>query len=356
MFRIPEKAATAIDAFLNPGTLKRIDNSEVEQEINRLNDAGQNVSPNYFSKTVSYIDKDGNGHDEVRLTEEQYQTLAQTQGQTARKLLEDMFQSASYKGMDDEQKAEAIKTAYQYARMTGEIAAIGEEHTGYDQSWMYDVEKGGANEILRRELNSGINTAMGNLDNAWEKKYDEERFVQEMENMFRSYQNAPAAMKKQVYAEASGTAKKYIEVRDKGISHTDALSAIKNVATVKGTGSINKDTGKPTVRDIDRRQAIANTTGLSEKEIDTIMKAYMADYDPNDESPETTEFKYQYAREELGLSPKEYADTYRAYLDGKKKAQKIKAIRALGYDYRTANALYKLYYGRMKDDLIEMYG
>ena len=328
----------------------------MEQEINRLNDAGQNVSPDYFSKTVSYIDKDGNGHDEVRLTEEQYQTLAQTHGQTARKLLEDMFQSASYKGMTDEQKAEAIKTAYQYARMTGEIAAIGEEHTGYDQSWMYDVEKGGANEILRRELNSGINTAMGDLDNAWDKGYNEERFVQEMENMFRSYQNAPAAMKKQVYAEASGTAKKYIEVRDNGISHADALSAIKNVATVKGTGSINKDTGKPTVRDIDRRQAIANTTGLSEKEIDTIMKAYMADYDPNDESPETTEFKYQYAREELGLSPKEYADTYRAYLDNSKKNQKIKAIRALGYDYRTANALYKLYYGRMKNDLIEMYG
>lgn len=343
--------------LLSPGYSSTKKSDAVTTELDRLREAtGESVFPDAASKTVSYIDKDGNGHDEVRLTEEQYQTLAQTQGQTARKLLEDMFNSASYKGMTDEQKAEAIKTAYQYARMTGEISAIGEEHTGYDQSWMYDVEKGGANEIIRRELNSGINTAMSNLDNAWEKKYDEERFVQEMENMFRSYQNAPADMQKQVYAEASGTAKKYIEVRDKGISHTDALSAIKNVATVKGTGSINKDTGKPTVRDIDRRQAIANTTGLSEKEIDTIMNAYMADYDPNDESPETTEFKYQYAREELGLSPKEYAATYRAYLDNSKKAQKIKAIRALGYDYRTANALYKLYYGRMKNDLIEMYG
>lgn len=343
--------------LLSPGYSSTKKSDAVTTELDRLREAtGESVFPDAASKTVSYIDKDGNGHDEVRLTEEQYQTLAQTQGQTARKLLEDMFQSDSYKGMNDEQKAEAIKTAYQYARMTGEIAAIGEEHTGYDQSWMYDVEKGGANEILRRELNSGINTAMGDLDNTWDKGYDEERFVQEMEDMFRSYQNAPAAMQKQVYAEASGTAKKYIEVRDKGISHTDALSAIKNVATVKGTGSINKDTGKPTVRDIDRRQAIANTTGLSEKEIDTLMKAYMADYDPNDESPETTEFKYQYAREELGLSPKEYAATYRAYLDNSKKAQKIKAIRALGYDYRTANALYKLYYGRMKNDLIEMYG
>jgi hypothetical protein len=176
-----------------------------------------------------------------------------------------------------------------------------------------------------------------------------------MENMFRSYQNAPAKMKKQVYAEATGTAKKYIEVRDKGISHANAIKAIKAVETVKGTGSVNKETGKKTVRDIDRRQAIARA-GLDEKTTDILMKAYMADYDPNDESPETTEFKYQYAREELGLSAKEYAETYRAYLDNSKKAQKIAAIRAMGYDYKTANALYKLYYGRMKDDLIEMYG
>lgn len=350
-----EGVERAVNAFLNPGTLKQIDNSDVEQEITRLNAAGQDVTPDTFAKTVSYIDKDGTGHDDVRLTEEQYQTLAQTQGQTARKLLEDMVKSDSYKGMTDEQKADAIKTAYQYARMTGEIAAI-EDHTGYDQSWMYDVEKGGANEIIRRTLNSGINTAMDNLDNAWDKGYDEKAFAREMETMFRSYQNVPAAMKKKVYAEATGTAKKYIEVRDNGISHSDALAAIENVAKAKGTGSINKETGKATVRDIDRRQAIANTPGLTEKGIDTIMKAYMADYDPSDESPETTEFKYQYAREELGLSPKEYADTYRAYLDNSRKAQKIAAIRELGYDYQTANALYKLYYGRMKNDLIEMYG
>ena len=343
-----------VNSFFNPGTLKKIDNSAVEQEISRLNATGQNVTPDKFAKTVSYIDKNGNGHDEVRLTEEQYQTLAQTQGQTAKKLLDDMIQSDSYQGMTDEQKADAINTAYLYARKTGEIAAI-DDHTGYDQGWMYDVEKLGAEEIIRRTINSGINTSTEDLKNAWDNGYNEEQFVREMENMFRSYQNAPSQMKKQVYAEATGTAKKYIEVRDKGISHANAIKAIKAVETVKGTGTVNKETGKKTVRDIDRRQAIA-AAGLDEKTTDILMKAYMADYDPSDESPETTEFKYQYAREELGLSAKEYAATYRAYLDNSKKAQKIEAIRAMGYDYKTANALYKLYYGRMKDDLIEMYG
>lgn len=350
-----KEVARAVDAFFNPGTLKKVDNSAVEQEISRLNAAGYNVTPDKFANRLSYTDKDGNDHDEFRLSEEQYQTLAEVQGQTAREMFDEMVKSKDYAALDDEQKAEAINDMYLFARKTAEIAAIGEdEHTGYDQSWMYDVKKNGVQEILRRTINSDLNTAMSELDNAWEKDYDEAAFIREMEETFNAYSKASAETKRQVYEEATGATKKYLEVRDKGISHADAIKGIKAVETAKGTGSINKDTGKATVRDIDKRQAIANS-GLNEQATDMLMRAYMADYDPSDESPETTEFKYQYAREELGLSAKEYAATYRAYLDNGRKAQKIAAIRALGYDYKTANALYKLYYGRMKDDLIEMY-
>lgn len=344
-----------INAFLNPGTLKKIDNSAVEKEISRLNAAGYSVSPDTASRTVSYIDKDGYGHDDVRLTEEQFQKLAQTQGQTSRELLEAMFASKDYAAMTDAQKAEALDSAYLYARKTGEIAAIA-NHTGYDQTWMMDVKKKGANEILRRVLNSDLNGSMSDLDEAWDKGYHEENFDRALQTAYDSFSKATPAMKKQVYNEAEGTTKKYLEARSKGISHIDFVAVAESIAKVKGTGSINKDTGKPTVRDIDRRKAIANTSGMTDKEIDIVMKAYMADYDPTAESPETTEFKYQYAREELGLSPKEYVSTYQAYLDGDKKKDKIAALRELGYDYRTANALYKLYYGRMKNELIELYG
>lgn len=141
-----------------------------------------------------------------------------------------------------------------------------------------------------------------------------------------------------------------------GISHDDFLSAAKRVSTVKGTGKVDEKTGVKAVRDIDKREAIAKTPGLTDAEVDAIMKCYMPDYDPDDESPETTEFKYEYVRQELGLSAKEYAATYRAYLDEDRKNDKIAAIRALGFDYKTANALYKVYYGRMKNKLIDMYG
>lgn len=354
---LPAEVTRAIDAFFNPGTLKKIDNSAVEQEITRLNKAGMDVTPDTAARTISYVDKDGQGHDDVRLTEEQYQTLAETQGQTARQLVEDMIQSKAYQALTDEQKAEAIDAAYLYARKTGEIAAIGDDHTGYDQSWMYDVNKGGgANELMRRVFNSSLNTSMSDLDNAWDKGYNEETFSRDMETAYDSYKKAPASMRGDIYAEATGTAKRYMEARDKGLTHKEVISAIENVVKVHGTGAVNKETGKPTVRDIDRRKAIASTPGLSESAKDILMKAYMADYDPSDESPETTEFKYDYARKEMGLSATEYADTYKAYLDSSKKRDKIAAIRALGYDYGTALALYNLYNGRKKNELIKLYG
>lgn len=345
----------AMAAMFSPFSVTEVKDDAITKEITRLNRAGYNVTPNTAARTVSYIDKDGTGHDDVRLTEEQFQKLAETQGKTARKLLDDMISSASYAALTDEQKADAIDTAYLYARKTGEIAAI-DDHTGYDQSWFYDVEKGGAEEIVRRVLNSGLNTSMSDLDTAWDRGYNEETFNRELQTAYESYSNAPADMRKQVYAEAEGTAKKYIEARDKGVSHEDFVAAAENIAKVKGTGSINKDTGKATVRDIDRRQAIANTSGMTPHEIDIVMKAYMADYDPSDESPETTEMKYDYIRHEMGMSAKEYAATYRAYLDSSKKAQRIAAIRALGYDYGTALKLYKVYSGSMKKKLIDMYG
>ena len=69
----------------------------------------------------------------------------------------------------------------------------------------------------------------------------------------------------------------------------------------------------------------------------------MGDYDPKAESKEYTELKYNYIRYAMGLSPEEYAETYRAHLDNSRKADKIKAIMAMGYDKKTATELYNIY-------------
>lgn len=340
------------NAFVNPGTLKKIDNSALEQEISRLNKAQeQSVSPSYIPKVVSYTDKSGTYHSNHRLSEEEYQKLAQTQGQTAKAILETMISSKNYAAMNDEQKAKAVKMAYSYAR---EKAMADTFDTSYSETWMMKLTSGKeAAQILQRTAENVISNAVSKLDTAWDSNYSAENtaaYSKELEKAYESYSKMDAAAKREVKATATGTAAKYIEARESGISHNDFVNTAKSVNSVKGSGK------NGTVRDIDKRQAIAKTPGLTTSEVDRLMRVYMPDYDPDADTIETTELKYQYAREELGLSPQEYASTYRVYLDNSKKNQRIKAIQALGYDYSTALKLYKLYGGSMKQKLIDMYG
>ena len=75
------------------------------------------------------------------------------------------------------------------------------------------------------------------------------------------------------------------------------------------------------------------------------MMAYMTDYDPNDEKPDKTELRYQYARQKLGMSAQDYAKAYKAYCNGSKKAEKINALVAAGFSKKDANTMYKLFQG-----------
>lgn len=244
--------------------------------------------------------------------------------------------------------------AYDYAADKARRAAL----DGYPDAsgWMAGIDGKEAVEIIKKVNADTLQSAMNDLTAAWANGWDDSGKKNAMNESYDTLNKMGKSVRDSVIAESSGWTSAFLEVRDQGVSAKKYYSAAENIAKVKGTGAVNKDTGKATVRDIDVRQAIANTTGMTEREIDIVMRAYMDDYDPTAKSPETTEFKYQYVREELGLSPGEYTSTYRAYLDSSKKDDKIAAIRALGYDYRTAAKLYDVYYGNMKKQLIEMYG
>ena len=115
-----------------------------------------------------------------------------------------------------------------------------------------------------------------------------------------------------------------------------ALDVTKLLDGITGTGSIDPKTEKPSVRNTDKYSAIAKS-GYSDAEKDLIMKAYMPDSN-------TTELKYDTIRD-LGYSPEQYAETYRAYSDNSKKKDRIQAIKSLGYTDQEAQLLYKIYYG-----------
>lgn len=203
--------------------------------------------------------------------------------------------------------------------------------------------------------NSELNRTMTNLDSAWDNGYNTEARSRELAAAYDSYSKMTAAQKREVREFATGTTAKYIEAREKGVTHDNFLKTANAINNAKGTGAYNDKTGKNTVREIDKRKIIAQS-GLSEKDIDKMMMVYMEDYDPNKKGSETSELKYNYIRQELGLSPSEYVKAYEVDLQGGKWRDIRKGIQdALGCDWATANSLLLIFEGQKKSTLVNWY-
>ena len=339
----------AFNAFLNPFNVSQKKTDPISQELSRLRKAGaENASIPLPQRTISYTDTDGEKHTDVRLSQEQFQKLAEKQGQTEQAVLSALLDSDDFRAMSDEAKDDVLAIVHSYAKETGELAAV-ENHLGYSATWMEELAEADdpAKYIVQRVAGTNLNRAMTDLDTAWDHSWNTTAKERALDEAYAEYKSMSKEAQKEIETFATGTAKKYLEARGNGISHKDFLAAAKNVETVKGTGKYNSETKKNTVKDIDKREAIAKTTGLTEHQVDIIMKAYMPDYDPDAEKKEKTELKYDYIRQELGMTPVEYADTYRAYLENAKKHEKIAAIQDLGYDHTMASKLYRLYNGKI---------
>lgn len=326
-----------VSTFFDPTNTQKYQKNEMSGYLEELSrkTKDMNIYPERQAPMKIIVDKE-----KIQLTGEQRETYQRTYGEKLDEYYRGLTESGDFDRLTDDQKVDALKQAKEYATQHAK-AAVSD----------YEPEKKAYSNYFAKEITA--KQATGDFTDIFK---DGKIDAGKLEAAYDQYSGMTAAGKKQIAETADSNTRAFLEVREQGVSAKKYSSAAKNIANVKGTGAVNKDTGKATVRDIDVRQAIANTTGMTDREIDIVMRAYMDDYNPTAKSPETTEFKYQYVREELGLSPDEYTSTYRAYLDNSKKAEKIAAIRALGYDYRTAAKLYDVYYGNMKKQLIKMYG
>lgn len=151
--------------------------------------------------------------------------------------------------------------------------------------------------------------------------------------------------------------KKYDEMRENDISIENADRIIDVLSNVVGTGKVDKETGKASVRAIDKYTAITNLLNLSDSEIDAAMKVYMPDYDPEDSSSDKTYAKYEYVRRALGLSPEDFIDAYNVNLNGGVKNVKLANWENLGYSPEEASIFYRLFAatGKTKIDVRSWY-
>ena len=135
----------------------------------------------------------------------------------------------------------------------------------------------------------------------------------------------------------------YANLTGEGLSADDADNLLRILDQIQGTGKLDEDTGQRAITDLDRLQGIAGASFLTSQERDAAMKLYMPDYDPKDESPNKTELKYDYARQELGLTAAEYVAAYRAHVENSRKQAKMDAWEKLGFTAQEAAMLWRLF-------------
>lgn len=333
-----------VNSFINPGTHKVIDDSDLEKEITRLNQSqATDIAPDSAAKMVSYTDKSGEFHKDVRLTKEQYDTYATTQGQTAKEIAESIVNSPSYAALTDEQKAKAISEVYSYAKKKAEIATF-PDHTGYSETWMKEMPKGKeADYIIRRVTNSSLSSAWSSISEAWSNGYDVTSRSEELNTAYESYSNLGTAQKKAVLEDASGSVRDYVEARDSGVSHDKYLFIEK---TIKELKTDNPQKAK-NARAVQKAEAVVKTSGLTEKQKEILVKQQVSDsQDKNIDELKALATESEVLRKIYDIDM--YTELYRDYEDytkgtGKKKRTISHWMDEYDIDRATATKLYEIF-------------
>lgn len=111
--------ARAFENFLSPGYLSKQNSTEVDNELQRLYDAGErNVLPKRIgmSDTVGVYNEKGVKVEDRNLTQDEYVQFQKIMGSTALEMVKDLMNTPGYDEMSDAAKAKAISEIYSYAK------------------------------------------------------------------------------------------------------------------------------------------------------------------------------------------------------------------------------------------------
>lgn len=331
-----QKRGGFITNFLDPTNTHRLQLDETAQALDELSQ-NPDVKNIYPERQAPMKVKDASGED-VQLTAEQRETYQKEYGKRVKEYYDGLLKNSNFDKLPGEMKAEALQNAKEYGTQFARAAV-----TDYK-----DVPKSSSKTavvfyVVRDVLKTNAASAVGDLEKAWELGTDTKKATDTLNAVYDTISEMSNSTKASVLKKSKGNTRIYLEARNSGLPSDTTLSIIKAVQSIP-----EDNRGKRPVQ----LQSVAETKGLSDTQLDTAMKLYMPDYDPKDKEPDKTEVKYDYIRRELGLSAKEYADTYYAYLyadtdgDGKsKKDDKVQGIIDLGFDKKTAEQLYHIYAG-----------
>lgn len=134
--------ARAFNNFANPAYTSKVTGSKMEDELGRLYEAtGESkVLPQRASKSF-VVNK------EIKqLTGDEYVKYATKRGQTSYKIVSELTGLASYKAMSDDDKADAVAKAYEYANVVGKMSVSNYQTDGWVAKAIDTVKKTGVSE------------------------------------------------------------------------------------------------------------------------------------------------------------------------------------------------------------------
>lgn len=318
----------AFENFLSPGYLSKNNSTEVDNELQRLYDAGQtNVFPSRIAmtQTVNVYRNDGRKIEDRRLTKEEYVQYQKVMGQTSLELVKDLMRSPVYNGMSDEAKADAISKIYGYAKS---MAAMAVEPS---------AKYGEKTDVSKLSNPAAYYAAKASYSAA--SKDSENRNYAELDSLTASFNRLPSDVRDAVTDGNSGLAK-LIDARENGYTARQYYNVYDTVnALTPAEGYVDVATWQ-------KIDAVCSMN-VSDKEKDYFVMNYFEG---------STKDKYTAARE-AGYSPYSVAVAYQTFQlskgvdrngdgrndNGTKKAAFIEAMMEQGASRKSAEWLYDLF-------------
>lgn len=321
-------AERAFSNLLSPGYIGKNNSTEVDNELQRLYDAGQtNVFPSRIAmtQTVNVYRNDGRNIEARRLTKDEYVQYQKVMGQTSLELVKDLMKSPVYHGMSDEAKADAISDIYGYAKRMAAMAV--EPSAKYGEKT--DVSKL-SNPAAYYAAKASFSAASKDSEN---RNYDE------LDSLTASFNRLPSDVRDAVTDGNSGLAK-LLDARENGYTarqYYNVYDTVKALTPAEGYADV------ATWQKID---AVCSMN-VSDKEKDYFVMNYFEG---------STKDKYTAARE-AGYSPYSVSVAYQTYQlskgvdrngdgrndTGTKKAAFIEAMMEQGASRKSAEWLYNLF-------------
>ena len=203
----------ALNAFVNPSSVQKIDRSPLTMEIKRLNAAQPvDVSTPAISKIISFTDKDGVAHSRYRLSAQEFSTVEKAQKTTQFEILNSLIQTDTYQAMNEAEKAKAFQYVYDYAREKALEGAIDGYQGG--SAWMDGIDGNEANAIMQKVISGSFSDAVGALAD----KDGKENATGNLDRVYAIYDSMDGGMQEEFRKTASKKVSYYLDAKESGIS------------------------------------------------------------------------------------------------------------------------------------------